>query len=293
MFYFVLAVGRSLTLDAVVNLPTLASQNARLYSAYRCLSGWLGMQLEIIVKQAVGLKHDGRHCVEFLLDNHAPQRTRWVDDLYDTQGLVVQPKNFHSSRCTITLRAEKEAYKDSFIHLTLFHQRNIRDDKRAAEAHLPFSGVANGFKGWVGLEHKDKYGGKLYIEANLKESMPAPAPPRPKAVVMPSPDDAEIAEQMAILASIQASQASQASSQPAQTSRPVSHGQSVSTATATAGVAATTSPAWPWPDSSDSHAQPSWPDWPGANPKQELPVPPSNWVCKSFCCLVFGVFSVT
>eukprot|EP00439_Symbiodinium_sp_Y106_P058719 s4459_g8.t1 len=229
------------------------------------------MQLEITVKQAVGLKHDGRHCVEFLLDNHAPQRTRWVDDLYDTQGLVVQPKNFQSSRCTITLKADKSAYKDSFLHLTLFHQRNIRDDKRAAEAHLPFSGMANGFKGWVGLEHKDKYGGKLYIEANLKEAAPAPAPHRPKAAA-PVLDDAELAEQQAILASIQASQRRSQSGQalPApQSSQNSIQSQSQSPASATA-------PSWPWPDSTSTSQQaaprpPSWPDWPGSAAASALP----------------------
>ena len=220
------------------------------------------MQLEITVKQAVGLKHDGRHCVEFLLDDHAPQRTRWVDDLYDTQGLVVQPKNFQSSRCTITLKADKSAYKDSFLHLTLFHQRNVRDDKRAAEAHLPFSGMANGFKGWVSLEHKDKYGGKLYVEANLKEpaaAPPAPAPPRPKAAA-PVLDDSELAEQQAILASIQASQ------RRSQTGQALPARQSSQNSIQSQSQSPSASPSWPWPDStstSQAARSPSWPDWPG------------------------------
>ena len=38
-------------------------------------------------------------------------------------------------------------------------RRTLRDDKRAAEAHLPFSRIAKGFSGWVALEHKEKYGG--------------------------------------------------------------------------------------------------------------------------------------
>ncbi|CAE7387312.1 MCA1 [Symbiodinium sp. CCMP2456] len=227
------------------------------------------MQLEITVKQAVGLKHDGRHCVEFLLDNHAPQRTRWVDDLYDTQGLVVQPKNFQSSRCTITLKADKSAYKDSFLHLTLFHQRNIRDDKRAAEAHLPFSGMANGFKGWVSLEHKDKYGGKLFLEANLKEPAPAPAPPRPKAAA-PVLDDSELAEQQAILASIQASQ------RRSQTGQALPARQSSQNSIQSQSQSPSASPAWPWPDStstSQAARPPSWPDWPGT---ASAALPPST-----------------
>jgi len=32
------------------------------------------------VVKAAGLKHDGRHCVEFLLDGHGPERTPWVED---------------------------------------------------------------------------------------------------------------------------------------------------------------------------------------------------------------------
>ena len=230
------------------------------------------MQLEILVKQAKGLKHDGRHSVEFLLDNHAPQRTRWVDDLYDTQGLVVQPKNFHSSKCTITLRADMSAYKDSFLHLTLFHQRNIRDDKRAAEAHLPFSSVEKGFKGWVGLEHKDKYGGQLYIEASLKEVASTPVPP--KDVPVPAPNDSEIAEQMAILASIQASRSQPVQGRPVpESARPNRQESPVSGSS------------WPWPDSHSSQATPSggfpehsWPDWPGATaaPRPALELPPST-----------------
>ena len=39
------------------------------------------------------------------------------------------------------------------------NRRTLRDDKRAAEAHLPFSRIAKGFSGWVALEHKEKYGG--------------------------------------------------------------------------------------------------------------------------------------
>ncbi|OLP96648.1 Metacaspase-1 [Symbiodinium microadriaticum] len=228
------------------------------------------MQLEITVKQAVGLKHDGRHCVEFLLDDHAPQRTRWVDDLYDTQGLVVQPKNFQSSRCTITLKADKSAYKDSFLHLTLFHQRNVRDDKRAAEAHLPFSGMANRFKGWVSLEHKDKYGGKLYVEANLKEpapAPPAPAPPRPKAAA-PVLDDSELAEQQAILASIQASQ------RRSQTGQALPARQSSQNSIQSQSQSPSASPSWPWPDStstSQAARPPSWPDWPGTAAPAALP----------------------
>ena len=31
------------------------------------------------VKEAVGLRGDGRHCVEFWLDGHSPERTEWVD----------------------------------------------------------------------------------------------------------------------------------------------------------------------------------------------------------------------
>lgn len=38
-------------------------------------------------------------------------------------------------------------------------ERTIRDDKRAAEAHLPFSRISSHFSGWVALEHKEKYGG--------------------------------------------------------------------------------------------------------------------------------------
>ena len=41
-------------------------------------------------------------------------------------------------------------------------RRTLRDDKRAAEAHLPFSRIAKGFCGWVALEHKEKYGGLFF-----------------------------------------------------------------------------------------------------------------------------------
>lgn len=54
------------------------------------------------VQKAVGLKHDGRHCVEFLLDGHGPERTQWVEDFYDGAGMVVQPKNFQNSKCLDT-----------------------------------------------------------------------------------------------------------------------------------------------------------------------------------------------
>ena len=56
------------------------------------------------VQKAVGLKHDGRHCVEFLLDGHGPERTQWVEDFYDGAGMVVQPKNFQNSKCLDTSR---------------------------------------------------------------------------------------------------------------------------------------------------------------------------------------------
>ncbi|CAJ1396303.1 unnamed protein product [Effrenium voratum] len=159
-------------------------------------------QLEIIVKKAIGLKHDGRHCVEFLLDGHSPERTHWVDDLYDTSGAVVQPKNFRNSRRCIRLKGGPDSYQGAFLHIALFHQRNIREDKRAAEAHLPFSAVRS-FSGWVALEHKEKYGGKIFIEASLKDAAPPPSPAQPAVAAVL--DDPELAEQMAILASIQSS----------------------------------------------------------------------------------------
>lgn len=50
------------------------------------------------VKEAVGLAGDGRHCVEFWLDGHNPERTEWVE------GPSEQTKNFESSGCPVGLQ---------------------------------------------------------------------------------------------------------------------------------------------------------------------------------------------
>ncbi|CAL1128098.1 unnamed protein product [Cladocopium goreaui] len=167
------------------------------------------MQLEIVVVKAAGLKHDGRHCVEFLLDGHGPERTPWVEDFYDGAGMVVQPKNFQNSKRTIALKGSLANYEGAFLHMTLYHQRTLRDDKRAAEAHLPFSRIAKGFSGWVALEHKEKYGGKVFIDVNLKEGVQLPLGPAPVPASDHAAMDPQVAEQMAILASIQSSKSSE------------------------------------------------------------------------------------
>ncbi|CAE8679817.1 unnamed protein product, partial [Polarella glacialis] len=135
-----------------------------------CKAG-CAMQLEVFVKQAAGLKHEGKHCVEFLLDGHSPVRTPWVDDLWDSEGKVKKPKNFQSSgRSLIILKGDKEKYREAWLHITVLHQRMIWEDKRAAEAHIPFSQVSDGFSGWIMLEHKEKYGGKLFVQALVQAS---------------------------------------------------------------------------------------------------------------------------
>eukprot|EP00401_Gymnodinium_catenatum_P043136 CAMPEP_0117585594 /NCGR_PEP_ID=MMETSP0784-20121206/68233_1 /TAXON_ID=39447 /ORGANISM="" /LENGTH=219 /DNA_ID=CAMNT_0005386561 /DNA_START=1 /DNA_END=656 /DNA_ORIENTATION=- len=179
------------------------------------------MQLDISVRQASGLKHTGKHCVEFTLDGHDPTRTQWVEDEQDAYGIVVEPKQFRQAgRGVVNLRGGVERYKDAWLHVAVIHQRMIRQDKRAAEAHIPFQQAAAGFSDWIALEHKSQFGGKLYMVIKLIDRAPGKAKTNQAAAsqsfpwAMPSTaataapreglSPMEIEEQRAILASIQA-----------------------------------------------------------------------------------------
>lgn len=256
------------------------------------------MQLDVTFKHATGLKHEGKHCVEVLLDGHSPQRTDWVSDLYDSEGSLIKPKNFKGVRRTVKLKGSKEVYHDAWLHITLIHQRTFREDKRAAEAHVPFSKVVDGFTGWVALEHKEKYGGRIFIVAKLTEVPQAAA----KNVPAPLVPAEEMEEQLAILASIQQEHRQQlASSQSSRAS--VDSPKKDSTATtplqeswpgqpvrlwrglvldADAAGGSTTATSWPaWPEpagtSAPASSPPAWPDWPAPPAQQALQsAPPAS-----------------
>jgi len=131
------------------------------------------MQLDVAAQQASGLKHSGKHCIEYRLDGHGPLRTEWVDYEYDydhgrEESIRRESKNFSiTSRRLIKLAGSEERYAHAYLHITVIHQRMITD-KRAAEAHIAFDQIKNGFSGWVALEHKSKYAGKIFITAALK-----------------------------------------------------------------------------------------------------------------------------
>mmetsp|Transcript_26222 Transcript_26222/g.51336 ORF Transcript_26222/g.51336 Transcript_26222/m.51336 type:complete len:211 (+) Transcript_26222:88-720(+) len=131
------------------------------------------MQLEVVAHQATGLKHRGKHCLEYRLDGHGPIRTDWVDNEYDydfsrEEYVRRDAKNFSpSSRRSIVLVGSEEQYAHKYLHITVIHQRMITD-KRAAEAHVAFDAIKNGFSGWISLEHKDKHAGKIFVAAALK-----------------------------------------------------------------------------------------------------------------------------
>jgi len=131
-------------------------------------------ELEITVKEAVGLRGDGRHCVEFWLDGHSPERTEWVD------GQGQKNKAFEASelptRCarrTIILRKDYD-YELAALHIIAYHQRTWNEEK-VGEAHLPFSDLYQGIEEWLPLEVDSKFCGKLFIKAKLKK-VPSKAP---------------------------------------------------------------------------------------------------------------------
>ena len=120
------------------------------------------------MKEAVGLAGDGRHCVEFWLDGHSPERTEWVD------GDEGQNKNFAAdelpTRCakrTIVLRKDYD-YELASLHVIAYHQRTW-NDKKVGEAHMPFSDLYHGIDEWLPLELDSKYVGKIYFQARLKK----------------------------------------------------------------------------------------------------------------------------
>lgn len=55
-------------------------------------SGFPRLALDVHIRQAQGLKHTGKHRVELLLDGHNPVSTDWVEDVYNEEGIHVQPK---------------------------------------------------------------------------------------------------------------------------------------------------------------------------------------------------------
>jgi len=162
------------------------------------------MQLEVAVTSADRLKHTGKHSVEVLLDGHEPLRTEWIEDNYGYDGRIVQPKDFRAAgRRVIRLRGEPEKYKDAWLHLAVIHQRTFSADKRAAEAHVPFAEVAKGFSGWVNLEHKDQFAGRLFVIAQLAERPTTPAASAALAAPSVQVNQSDLEEQIAILASLQ------------------------------------------------------------------------------------------
>eukprot|EP00928_Gymnodinium_smaydae_P028500 TRINITY_DN21718_c0_g3_i1.p1 TRINITY_DN21718_c0_g3~~TRINITY_DN21718_c0_g3_i1.p1 ORF type:complete len:828 (+),score=88.06 TRINITY_DN21718_c0_g3_i1:109-2592(+) len=192
------------------------------------------LQLDITVERASGLKHTGKHCVELLLDGHEPVRSPWVEDEIDRDGHVKKEKRWGQAGrgLVINLRGSVEDYASRWLHIGVIHHRTIRQDKRAAEGSVPFNQLVNGLSGWVVLEHKSQFGGKVYLVCRLlsRQLVHTPAAPRtsaatslhatstaPRSNVQTRSEasappefqmtEAELEEQRAIMASIKAANA--------------------------------------------------------------------------------------
>jgi len=135
-------------------------------------------QLEITVKEAVALAGDGRHCVEFWLDGHNPERTEWVDGPEGQKNKAFEDPELPTrcARRTIILRKDYD-YELASLHILAYHQRTWNEQK-VGEAHLPFSDLYHGIEEWLPLERDSKYAGKLFIKAKLKKV--ASKPPKKK-----------------------------------------------------------------------------------------------------------------
>ncbi|CAK0794878.1 unnamed protein product [Prorocentrum cordatum] len=263
------------------------------------------MKLELTVRQAKGLKHTGKHCVEFHLDGAGRVRTAWIEDQYNADGYRLEPKSFRATGThSIGLRKAREAYEGAYLHITVVHQRFIRDDKCVGEAHIHWAELSKGISSWVALEHKDKSGGQLLLDVALTGA-PASAPPAPAARVAAAAapqllqgdredgtmnlaalglSEQEVEAQRAILASLETARESprerarQPTMQPAAgppsaaTLRPAPAAtlpaKTASWAAERPTAAAVVAPSWP-EDGGPKGApasSPLWPDWPVAGP---------------------------
>ncbi|CEM03366.1 unnamed protein product [Vitrella brassicaformis CCMP3155] len=121
--------------------------------------------LVVNVVRARKLKHVGAHSIEVEVEGF-PYKTQFVEG--DERPVFQRAFEFTKFQDT------------SFVRFTVYHQRMMFGDKRAAEAHFSLSNLGDDYSkrctGWITLEHKDRYAGELLCDVYVIKPKTAPAP---------------------------------------------------------------------------------------------------------------------